>query len=52
VIRNNGHPIGNAEKCIGQMIGEFLDRASVDGLAISCAANNPAPPFLLSGKTP
>ena len=52
VIRNNGHPIGNAEKCIGQMIGEFLDRASVEGLAISCAASNPAPPFLLSGKTP
>lgn len=52
VIRNNGHPIGNAEKCIGQMIGEFLDRASVEGLAIGCAANNPAPPFLLSGKTP
>ena len=52
VIRNNGHPIGNAEKCIGQMIGEFLDRASADGLATSCAAGNPAPPFLLSGKTP
>jgi pimeloyl-ACP methyl ester carboxylesterase len=52
VIRNNGHPIGNAEKCIGQMIGEFLDRASVEDLAISCAANNPAPPFVLSGKTP
>ncbi len=52
VIRNNGHPIGNAEKCIGQMIGEFLDRGSADGLATECAANNPAPPFLLSGKRP
>lgn len=52
VIRNNGHPIGNAEKCIGLMIGEFLDRASVEGLVIGCAASNPAPPFLLSGKTP
>ena len=31
VIRNNGHPIGNAEACIGKMIGQFLDRASVDG---------------------
>ncbi len=52
VIRNNGHPIGNAEKCIGEMIGEFLDRGSADGLAIGCAANNPAPPFLLSGPQP
>jgi pimeloyl-ACP methyl ester carboxylesterase len=52
VIRSNGHPIGNAEKCIGAMIGEFLDRGSADGLAIGCAANNPAPPFLLSGPKP
>ena len=52
VIRNNGHPIGNAERCIGQMIGEFLDRGTVDGLAISCAAETPAPPFLLTGKKP
>jgi pimeloyl-ACP methyl ester carboxylesterase len=52
VIRNNGHPIGNAEKCIGAMIGEFLDRGSAEGLAIGCAANNPAPPFLLSGLKP
>lgn len=52
VIRNNGHPIGNAERCIGQMVGEFLDRGSADGLAISCAAETPAPPFLLSWKNP
>jgi hypothetical protein len=52
VIRNNGHPIGNAERCIGRMIGEFLDRGSADGLDISCAAETPAPPFLLSGKNP
>ena len=50
VIRNNGHPIGNAERCIGQMIGQFLDRGSVEGLDQRCAAENPAPPFLLSGK--
>ena len=50
VIRNNGHPIGNAEQCIGRMIGQFLDRGSVDGLDQRCAADNPAPPFLLSGK--
>jgi hypothetical protein len=52
VIRNNGHPIGNAERCIGEMIGQFLDRGSADGLATSCASDIPAPPFLLSGKTP
>lgn len=50
VIRNNGHPIGSAERCIGQMIGQFLDRASADGLDTRCAAENAAPPFLLSGK--
>ena len=50
VIRNNGHPIGNAEVCIGQMIGAFLDRGSAEGLDRTCAAANPAPPFLLSGS--
>jgi hypothetical protein len=25
VIRNNGHPIGNAEQCIGKMMGAFID---------------------------
>lgn len=50
VIPNNGHPIGNAEACIGRMIGQFLDRGSVDGLDQRCAAENPAVPFLLPGK--
>ena len=50
VIRNNGHPIGNAESCIGAMIGQFLDRASADNIDQRCAADNPAPPFLLSSK--
>jgi pimeloyl-ACP methyl ester carboxylesterase len=50
VIRNNGHPIGNAERCIGQMVRDFIDRGSADGLAAGCAAEIPAPPFLLSGK--
>jgi pimeloyl-ACP methyl ester carboxylesterase len=50
VIRNNGHPIGNAEKCIGAMIGQFLDRGSADAIDPRCAADNPAPPFVLSGK--
>ena len=49
VIRNNGHPIGNAEACVGAMIGAFLDRGSAEGLDRSCAVANPAPPFLLSG---
>lgn len=38
VIRNNGHPMGSAEDCIGKMISEFIDRGSVTGLDISCAA--------------
>lgn len=52
VIRNNGHPIGNAERCIGEMVRQFLDRGSADGVAVGCASEIPAPPFLLSGKKP
>jgi pimeloyl-ACP methyl ester carboxylesterase len=52
VIRNNGHPIGNAERCIGEMVGQFLDRASADGIAIGCASDIAELPFLLSGKKP
>jgi pimeloyl-ACP methyl ester carboxylesterase len=52
VISNNGHPIGNAERCIGAMIGRFLDRASATHVDAQCAADNPAPPFLLSSKDP
>jgi pimeloyl-ACP methyl ester carboxylesterase len=51
VIRNNGHPIGNAERCIGTMLANFLERGSTDGLDRSCAAANPAPPFVLSGPS-
>jgi pimeloyl-ACP methyl ester carboxylesterase len=51
VIRNNGHPIGNAEACVAKMIGQFLDRASVDGLEVGCAAAVPAIPFVVPGKT-
>jgi len=50
VIRNNGHPIGNAEACIGRMIGQFLDAGSAAGVDDRCAAENPAPPFVVSGK--
>ena len=49
VIRNNGHPIGNAEGCIGTMIGAFLERGSAEGLDRACAAANPAPPFVGPG---
>ncbi len=50
VIKNNGHPIGNAEACIGRMIGQFLEAGSAASIDAQCAADNPAPPFLLSGK--
>ena len=50
VIRTNGHTPGNAARCDGAMIGEFLDRASAHGTNPRCAADNPAPPFLLSRK--
>ena len=50
VIRNNGHPIGNAEACIGRMIGQFLDAASPTAVNTQCAADIPASPFQLAGK--
>lgn len=49
VLRNNGHPIGNAEACIAGLIGQLLDRASVDGLDASCAAAVPSIPFVVPG---
>lgn len=49
VIVNNGHPIGNAEACLGSMLAAFLERGTVAGLDRSCAAALPARPFLLSG---
>jgi pimeloyl-ACP methyl ester carboxylesterase len=50
IVRNNGHPIGSAEACIGSIIAAAVDKGSVDGLDQSCAAAIPAPPFLLVGK--
>jgi pimeloyl-ACP methyl ester carboxylesterase len=47
VIRNNGHPIGSAEQCIGKMIGGFIDKGSTSGLDYSCASTIPAVPFAL-----
>jgi len=48
VMRNNGHPIGNAEACLNTMVAAFLARGSVTGLDRSCAAAIPARPFVLS----
>ena len=45
VIKNNGHPIGSAERCVGNMVGAFIDKGSVDGLDCSCASSIPAVPF-------
>ena len=33
------------------LISAFLERGSADGLERSCAAANPAPPFVLSGPS-
>ena len=52
VIRNNGHPIGNAEACIGKMIGQFLDRRVRRRRRCNAAPPPiPAPPFVIPGKT-
>ena len=45
VLRNNGHPIGNGERCINVMVAVFLDRGSAANLDTSCAAAIPAVPF-------
>lgn len=47
VMRNNGHPIGNAEACVNGMFAAFLETGSVAGLDRSCAAAIPARPFQL-----
>jgi len=49
VMRNNGHPIGNAEACIGSMFAAFLEQGSVAGLDRGCAASIPSRPFQLTG---
>jgi pimeloyl-ACP methyl ester carboxylesterase len=50
VILNNGHPIGNAEACVGRMIGQLLDSGSVAGIDQRCATDSPAVPFVVPGK--
>ena len=45
VIKNNGHPIGSAEQCIGNLIGAFVDKGSVIGLDYSCASKIPEVQF-------
>jgi pimeloyl-ACP methyl ester carboxylesterase len=51
VIRNNGHPIGNAEACIAKMIGQLLDTGSAAGIDAQCAAEIPALPFVTPRKS-
>ena len=45
VIRHNGHPIGSAERCIGSMTGDFIEKGTASGLDTGCAATIPAVPF-------
>jgi pimeloyl-ACP methyl ester carboxylesterase len=47
VIRNNGHPIGSAELCIGSMIAAFVDKGIAEGLDVSCAEKVPPVPFVI-----
>lgn len=50
VIRNNGHPIGNAEACIARMVGQFVDTASPDAVDTQCADAVPLVPFQIPPK--
>jgi pimeloyl-ACP methyl ester carboxylesterase len=47
VIRNNGHPMGNAERCVGGMMAAFVEKKSVEGLDTSCADKIPPVPFVM-----
>ncbi len=48
IIRNNGHPIGNAEACVGALFATFLEKGSAAGLDQSCATAIAAPAFVVS----
>lgn len=50
VVRNNGHPIGSADRCISMMIATLIEKESVKGLDHSCASVIPAVPFVLPGS--
>jgi pimeloyl-ACP methyl ester carboxylesterase len=45
VIRNNGHPMGSAEECIGAMIFSFIDKGSAKDVNTACASEIKAVPF-------
>jgi pimeloyl-ACP methyl ester carboxylesterase len=49
-IRNNGHPIGSADKCIAAIIQEFIEKGSEVGIDRSCADTIPTVPFLLPNR--
>jgi pimeloyl-ACP methyl ester carboxylesterase len=46
VLRNNGHPIGSADKCVASMMGQLMQSGSVVALDRSCAEKIPAPKFV------
>lgn len=50
ILRNNGHPIGNAEACIARMISDFISAGTADRIDPQCAATIPAVPFQVSAK--
>ena len=45
LVRNNAHPIGNAEQCIGNIIGAVIEKGSVDRIDTTCAPGIPPIPF-------
>jgi len=48
VVKNNGHPIGTAAKCIESMMASFIEKGSTAALDTSCAATVSAVPFATS----
>ena len=47
VIHNNGHPMGSAEQCIGNLISAVIEKGSVNHIDASCASRIPSIPFSL-----
>jgi pimeloyl-ACP methyl ester carboxylesterase len=50
VVRNNGHPIGSAEACIGAMIEQLIDAGTTTAVQTACAESIPRVPFILDGQ--
>ncbi len=47
VVRNNGHPIGSAEVCIGGMIAQLVESGTATAVQTACADSAPSVPFTL-----